>query len=130
MLRAHNTARQRVGTASLTWSSQLAALSQKWANTLLATGTFRHPPGSPYGSNLFEITGGTASPEQVVRDWAGEVRDYNYRSNTCRAVCGHYTQIVWNDTKEVGCAVARRSRTEIWVCEYNPPGNWVGKKPY
>jgi len=45
-------------------------------------------------------------------------------------VCGHYTQIVWRDTKQVGCGVARDNRREIWVCNYDPPGNWVGHRPY
>jgi hypothetical protein len=26
--------------------------------------------------------------------------------------------------------MARCGNTEIWVCNYNPPGNWVGEKPY
>ena len=41
-----------------------------------------------------------ASPAQVVGDWAGEARDYDYRSNSCRDVCGHYTQVVWRATRE------------------------------
>ena len=93
-------------------------------------GQFFHRPKPPYGENLFEITGGGASPAQVVHDWASESKDYQYRSNTCRGVCGHYTQIVWRDTRRVGCGAARTGRTEVWVCNYDPPGNWVGKRPY
>jgi PadR family transcriptional regulator len=49
---------------------------------------------------------------------------------SCRGVCGHYTQIVWSNTREVGCGVARDSNREVWVCNYNPPGNWIGERPY
>jgi pathogenesis-related protein 1 len=66
----------------------------------------------------------------VVNAWAAESRNYDYRSNCCRGVCGHYTQIVWAGTQEVGCAVARGGRREVWVCNYDPPGNWAGKRPY
>ena len=62
--------------------------------------------------------------------WAAEARNYDYGSNKCSRVCGYYTQIVWGDAREVGCAVARGGGREVWVCEYDPPGNWVGKRPY
>jgi uncharacterized protein YkwD len=130
MLAAHNALRARLGIAPMAWSLRLAARSQDWADTLIARRQFRHRPNSPFGENLFEITGATASPAQVVDAWAAESRDYDYPSNRCRGDCGHYTQIVWRATKEVGCAVARSGRREVWVCDYDPPGNWVGKRPY
>lgn len=130
MLAAHNGVRARVGMAPLAWSDPLAGRAQEWADSLVARGQFAHRPNSGYGENLFEITGARATSSQVVNAWAEEVRDYDYRSNKCRGVCGHYTQIVWGDTKEVGCAVARRGAREVWVCDYDPPGNWAGKRPY
>jgi pathogenesis-related protein 1 len=69
-------------------------------------------------------------PEQIVRGWAAEASEYDYRTNECRGMCGHYTQLVWRDTKEVGCAVARGGNREVWVCDYSPPGNYGGKRPY
>jgi pathogenesis-related protein 1 len=45
-------------------------------------------------------------------------------------VCGHYTQIVWRDTTSVGCAAQSCPQGEIWVCDYSPPGNYVGQHPY
>ncbi|MEN6606379.1 MAG: CAP domain-containing protein, partial [Bryobacteraceae bacterium] len=130
MLAAHNAVRTRVRVPPLAWSGRLAARAQDWADTLLARKKFIHRPNSSFGENLFEITGGAASPEEVVDAWAEESRNYNYKSNKCRGMCGHYTQIVWSDTKEVGCAVARGRGREVWVCNYNPSGNWVGKRPY
>jgi len=130
MLAAHNAVRARVRVPPLVWSGRLAAYAQEWADHLLARGEFAHSRNPAYGENLFEITGAAASPKEVVHDWASESRDYDYRSNRCHGVCGHYTQIVWRDTREVGCAVARGRGREVWVCEYNPPGNWVGRRPW
>jgi len=113
MLAAHNAVRARVGVPPLAWSARLAARAQDWADHLLARRQFMHRPKSPYGENLFEIDGGTASPAQVVRSWASESRDYDHSSNRCSGVCGHYTQVVWGDTKEVGCAVARGGGREV-----------------
>lgn len=130
MLAAHNAVRASVGDPPLTWSPRLAAFAQGWANRLIETGTFAHRPDNSYGENLYAITGGTASPEQVVAAWADEARDYDIRSNTCTAMCGHYTQIVWRATQDVGCAVAADPGREVWVCDYNPPGNVIGFRPY
>jgi uncharacterized protein YkwD len=130
MLSAHNAVRSRVGLPPLLWSDNLARFARDWANTLLARNQFSHRPNSPYGENLFEIRGDVASPQEVVGDWASEARDYDYRANRCHGQCGHYTQIVWRNTKSVGCAVARGGRREIWVCNYDPPGNYVGQRPY
>jgi uncharacterized protein YkwD len=130
MLAVHGAVRARVGVAPLAWSDRLAARAQDWADTLLARNQFVHRPNSTYGENLFEITGAVASSAEVVNAWAAESRNYDYRSNRCRGVCGHYTQIVWAGTEEVGCAVARDGRREVWVCNYDPPGNWAGQRPY
>jgi pathogenesis-related protein 1 len=130
ILTAHNEIRARVDVPPLRWSDRLAARAQDWASLLLSEQRFYHRPHTVVGENLLEITGGRASPAEVVGDWASEARDYSYRANTCRGVCGHYTQLVWTDTREVGCAVARDAGREVWVCNYEPPGNWVGERPY
>ncbi len=130
MLAAHNEIRARLAVPPLRWSDRMAARAQDWASRLLREREFYHRPNPTFGENLFEITGSRATPDQVVGVWASEARDYSYRSNTCQSVCGHYTQVVWNATREVGCAVARDPGREVWVCNYDPPGNWVGERPY
>ena len=132
MLAAHNQVRAGVRLPPLVWSPELAAVAQQWANELLAGGRSAHRPKHQYGENLFEIRGGRSSPTEVVASWAAEARDYDLARNTCRAraQCGHYTQIVWRNTKEVGCGAARLPGREVWVCNYSPPGNWIGERPY
>jgi uncharacterized protein YkwD len=130
MLVAHNEIRARVDVSPLRWSDRLAAHAQEWASHLIDERGFHHRQHPVFGENIYEITGGRATPDRVVGDWAAEVSDYSYRSNTCRGVCGHYTQVIWSGTREVGCAVARDPDREVWVCNYNPPGNWVGERPY
>jgi pathogenesis-related protein 1 len=130
LLAAHNSLRATLKIPPLTWSDKLAARAQDWAATLLARGELIHRPKSPYGENIFDIAGSSASPERVVEAWASESRDYDYKSNKCRKVCGHYTQLIWAATSQVGCGVARNARREVWVCNYDPPGNYVGQRPY
>src|SRR5271170_4988717 len=109
ILAAHNAVRTSLKIPPLKWSDKLAAHAQDWADTLLASDRFFHRPKSDYGENLYEITGAPESPRGVVEAWASESEDYDYRSNKCRNKCGHYTQLVWADTRRVGCAVARNS---------------------
>ncbi len=130
ILAAHNAIRSRVGVPRLVWSDRLAAAAQRWADTLVKRNQFAHDPKSPYGENLFAVIGGTASPAEIVEEWASEEKNYDRRTNSCRGECGHYTQVVWRNTRELGCAVARRGNREICVCEYDPPGNFNGQRPY
>jgi uncharacterized protein YkwD len=130
MLEAHNDIRARVGVSPLVWSAHLAEVAQDWAAHLIATGGLFHRPDNRYGENIYAISGGFASPAQVVASWADEARAYDIRSNTCAGTCGHYTQIVWKKTREIGCGIATDRRREVWICNYDPPGNVVGFRPY
>ncbi len=46
-----------VGVPPLVWSERLAAFAQEWADYLATHRQFFHRRDSPYGENLFEITG-------------------------------------------------------------------------
>ena len=144
---AHNRWRKTVGAPPLTYSHKLAVSAQEWANHLKQNNHCRMQHSNPdgqYGENLYwasavEWSDGRrdlqkVSPKKVVDDWGSERADYDYKNNSCAKgkICGHYTQVVWKSTTTVGCAIAvcEGSREQVWVCQYQPPGNWVGKKPY
>ena len=130
MLTTHNIVRSRLGVAPLVWSDELAKMAQRWADALISTGDFAHRGDRRYGENLYEISGGSATSSAVVSAWTAEMKDYNPGTNTCSARCGHFTQVIWRDTKAVGCGVARDTRREVWVCNYDPEGNIIGERPY
>ncbi len=71
-------------------------------------------------------------PSYTVDDWGSEINDYNGEKTgePTRGVVGHYTQIVWRTTTQVGCAAFKCGSTLLVVCNYNPAGNWVGRHPY
>jgi pathogenesis-related protein 1 len=134
----HNQARASVDPPAATpipplvWDPNLAAVAQAYADNCV----FKHS-GGPYGENLFASTGGS-TPSDVVGSWVSEVADYNYGSNSCSGVCGHYTQVVWAASQKLGCGVTTCTQNspfgggswQNWVCNYDPPGNYVGEKPY
>ena len=132
MVNAHNQWRSKLGLPPLRWSDEVANVAQEHANYLASTGRFEQNPRTRYGENIFMASGRQYSPKEVVDEWGSEVAYYDYATNSCRPgeMCGHYTQVVWRDTTEVGCAVARSGNREVWVCNYNPTGNYRGQKPY
>ena len=132
ILTAHNKYRLDLDLPELVWSNNLENSSQKWADKLISRNLFEHS-NTKNGENLFVIIGRDASPIEVVDDWASEKEYFNYKTRKCNGSwynCGHYTQIIWRDTKEVGCAVSKLGTKQIWVCQYNPPGNYTGEKTY
>lgn len=132
LLKAHNDVRAQREIAPLQWSPRLAETAQAWAEHLSAIGALQHDRSRRVGQNLFVSYGATSRPSFVVGKWAEESKDYDERRFRCAPgeVCGHFTQIIWRATKEVGCGVARGGNGEFWVCNYSPPGNFVGEKPY
>jgi pathogenesis-related protein 1 len=141
MVAAHNQWRSKTGVPALKWSNNLTASAQQWADQLARSGCrVKHSTGTN-GENIYwagaaQRSDGTSSMQEiteqnVVDAWGNEVKDYDYASNSCHGVCGHYTQVVWKSTTEVGCGMAFCSdKAQVWVCQYTPPGNMVGKKPY
>lgn len=130
-LAVHNEWRAKVNVPPLVWDDDLAKTALKWAKQLKNEKcAFKHSHVKGLGENLFMGTTGFFGPTDVVNSWGNEIKDYNYKKNTCSGVCGHYTQVVWKTTKRVGCAKIECGGNDIWVCNYDPPGNWIGQKPY
>jgi pathogenesis-related protein 1 len=131
MLAAHNGVRQTTGVPPLRWSATLAARAEKWAKTLAATGASRME-GIP-GQNIGYTSAGRVDAAGIVAAWAAEADNYDHEKNSCidrQRSCHHYTQVVWRDTTYLGCAVAHDKARDIWVCDYDPPGNNVAERPY
>jgi len=133
LIERHNYWRAEVGLAPLEWSNEMAALADDWARKLKDQKcAFKHRPNNNYGENLFWGTEGYYTAGDAVDSWGEEKADYNYSSNSCDPgeVCGHYTQIIWKNTTKFGCAKSICDGAVTWVCNYDPPGNYVGQKPY
>jgi hypothetical protein len=140
ILDAHNKYRAAVGVNPLIWSDALAASAQSWADHLAVEHTFSHS-GVP-GENLAAYTTGFKTPAQLVDQWGAEEANFVppcvFQALTTGDTCsttgdwrniGHYTQLVWSGTTEVGCGFAQDLTTgnDILVARYAPPGNIIGQ---
>jgi len=132
MTAAHNAVRAAVGVPDLVWSQTIADTAQGWANYLASRGCPLQHSQNGYGENIFWSQGMSPTPADVVASWAGEQGCFvNGPFDACSCECGHYSQLVWRDTQRVGCGMATcAGNQQIWVCEYDPPGNVMGQTPY
>ncbi|GLT36818.1 hypothetical protein SLA2020_111710 [Shorea laevis] len=130
-LSAHNTARAAVGVGPMTWNTTVATYAKNYLNQHIGDCKMVHS-GGPYGENL---AWGSAdlSGTNAVQMWVDEKANYDYNSNSCApgAVCGHYTQVVWRNSVRLGCAKVRCNNGGTLIsCNYDPPGNYIGQRPY
>ncbi|KAM7541049.1 hypothetical protein Aperf_G00000027719 [Anoplocephala perfoliata] len=108
----------------LKWNTELEASAQRLANTCV----FGHDRGDQRKTAKWWWVGQniaySSSIAQNVQMWFDEHKDYHYDSNYCTGVCGHYTQLVWANTTDVGCGVknCRFSGFDAIyaVCNYGP----------
>jgi len=138
LLKAQNAQRAALHVPPLKWDDSLARDARVWARELAVTGRFEHSPDSPdqeQGENLWAGTPRAFSPEAMVALWSAERRDYrpgvfpdNSRSGDVENV-GHYTQMIWRSTRQVGCATAVGRHEEFLVCRYSDAGNVYGERP-
>jgi hypothetical protein len=136
-LDAHNLARSEVGLEPLVWSDRLAQDAAGWARHLARNNLYDH--ASPLlrkgqGENLWRGSRGYWNARQKIAFFVDEKRYFrpgNFPdvSRTGRwSDVGHYTQIIWPQTREVGCAMALTPYDEVLVCRYWPAGNVWGHR--
>jgi hypothetical protein len=140
LVAAHNRERAALGIPSLEWDEQLAAGARDWADHLAATELFEHSPNEPgqqpIGENIWGGTPGRFSPERMVGLWVSEKNNFKEGVFPANSTTGrvddvsHYTQVVWRESRRVGCAVSRGAREEILVCRYSRAGNVIGRVPF
>jgi pathogenesis-related protein 1 len=133
ILAHHNKVRADVGVGLLRWDDGLAAYAKQWADQLAANGCrMKHRQPNAYGENLFQGTAGHYTALDAAKGWESEKKLYSGGVITKKnyGPIGHYTQMVWRDTSKVGCGEAICNGTLLVACNYDPPGNYLGRKPY
>lgn len=138
ILAAHNAERAALNISALIWSDALASDARQWAVHLATAGAWQHADATTRkgeGENLWEGTAGGFSVEEMVGGWTSEKHYFHYGpfpddGRSAGQPIGHYTQIIWRSTTEVGCAIAVGHGNDVLVCRYAPMGNFIGEAPY
>eukprot|EP01129_Flabellula_baltica_P008673 TRINITY_DN3474_c0_g1_i1.p1 TRINITY_DN3474_c0_g1~~TRINITY_DN3474_c0_g1_i1.p1 ORF type:complete len:925 (-),score=184.87 TRINITY_DN3474_c0_g1_i1:1550-4282(-) len=125
LLVIHNRLRSDAGVPPLTWSGTLENAAKQAASICRNSYT-------QYARNVATGRVG-ASLSSMISPWISQQRYWNCYSNRCYYQCGYYTQMIWENTQRVGCAVQEcgsgRSSYQYLVCHYDPPGNLPGQRP-
>ena len=64
-----------------------------------------------------------------VNDWYSEISMYDFSTNVRIPGTGHFTQVVWNDSTQLGMGltIAPSNGRLLCVAQYQNSGNWVGE---
>ncbi|KAE9404719.1 PR-1-like protein [Gymnopus androsaceus JB14] len=129
--------RARFGAGPLVWSEDLYPETEEWANScywghrqaLFASWDRGNPE---YGENIAARSPNGIDVGEGLAMWMAEASDYNYFDPTFSEDTGHFTQVVWNNTRAVACWISNQCNflgrgTGYLVCRYDPPGNVEGE---
>ena len=135
---------------SMVWSDELAKIAQRWTDQCnfghdANRRTKKHDsvgqnawkgwstqnkPGAPNAKDL----------SKAVQGWYDEVKDFPpgnvgaFSKAGATGMIGHYTQVVWAKSYEVGCGYIHYPdgswNAEMFICNYGPGGNWLGAPVY
>jgi uncharacterized protein YkwD len=131
-LDAHNKYRAKHHAGKLVLNQELCDIAQKYAQELARTGNFAHSNGSFHGDNmgenLFACYGMKITGKMMTDDWYDEISQYDFNNPGYISGTGHFTQVVWKGSKQVGFGFAQaRDGYYYGVANYYPAGNFIGE---
>ncbi|XP_041644316.1 Golgi-associated plant pathogenesis-related protein 1-like [Cheilinus undulatus] len=124
-LETHNTYRKKHNAPAMTYNSEMNATAQKWADSLLARGILEHSQTND-GENIYNMFSSATiklTGKEAVDSWYSEIKDYNWNSPGFSGNTGHFTQVVWKASTELGVGVATDGNKVFVVGQYRPAGN-------
>ena len=124
-LEAHNKFRAAHQVPPLTWSTALARDAEVWAKKIAKKGRLEHDDTKD-GENVFMVFGREIDGTDAVNSWYSEVKDYDFSKPGFQSNTGHFTQVVWKGSKELGIGRAKSvDGKEFVVGRYRPAGNMM-----
>ncbi|KAH8380897.1 hypothetical protein KR200_003689, partial [Drosophila serrata] len=110
----------------LKMDDEISNYAEAWAKHLAYYDRLETRPFPIYGENIMCIRKPLFSIEQMMKLWYQEKYHHDYINPRFSPYTGHFTQMVWRNTKYLGVGVASNDY-RIWiVCNYDPPGNTRG----
>lgn len=115
----------------LEWDDSISLYSQEWSNYLLINNLFQHSGSSMYGENLSYFKGYDADPLTFIKwsidMWYQEVEYYDFSKPGFKDSIGHFTCLVWKDSKKYGMGISMSDKTVVVSFNTSPPGNVIGE---
>lgn len=132
-IRIHNDYRAKHKVSPLVRSEECSRKAAQWAQTLAKEDRMYLDSKSGFGQNLFAKWSSNSNHQvtatEPIQCWYGDIANYKFGGEPARNTqnIGHFTQVVWKGSKEVGVAQARSRSGKVYVVAYyHPAGNIVG----
>ena len=129
VVKIHNKYREKHGSPPLNLNDTISKIAEEDANHLINDKNYNLDDSlliyknQPLGVNIY-INKIQKSPEDICQDWYNEINNYEYDSDKFQKNAIHFTQIVWNNTKEVGLAFTnKKGKKCCGIALYYPAGN-------
>ena len=109
LLDRHNYYRAKHQAANLERLAALETIAQSYSEKLVTLGYLVHSSntlnGNYIGENLYFGYNAGYLGTKPVDAWYDEIKDYDFAKSEFTSGTGHFTQVVWKNTKQVGCGV-------------------------
>ena len=129
-LAAHNSLRARHGATKLTWSERARNRAQITADAISKDGRFTYPINENFQQNVLMASSSYAtqiSAQAATKEWYSEIYYYNFTKGGYQPWARHFTRVIWNSSRHLGCAKAVSGNTIVIVADYDPRGNVKGE---
>lgn len=126
---AHNQYRLKHKVPTLKWNDDLCQIAQSYAEEL-ANQNMLQQSNNQYrdeelGESLYMCQGKLITGKEVTATWYNEKDEYDFDKGEFNSNAGHFTQLVWKSTTDVGFGCAQSiSGIYYAVANYYPPGNY------
>ena len=130
VLDKHNNLRNKHNSPPLEFNIDLYQMAQNYAKQIL------YPEEKNNFSNIYKediigenifILNGEKSFEEICDEWYKENINYNYDLGKFQKDTGHFTQLVWKKTTQVGFGFISDNKKSCGVALYYPAGNCIGE---
>lgn len=129
-LEAHNNYRRTHHAPPLVLNKDLCQMAEKYSKHLSDNvGELVHSVGlrykiGPVGENLYYCKVKRPTGTYVTSTWYNEIKDYDYNKNCKDEATGHFSQVVWKGTTDLGVGCTRNEKDQLFVvAHYYPCGN-------
>ena len=129
-LTKHNEFRHKHGAPDLKINKTLNNMAQEYAEKLFnCKGNNSFPLNIYNNSSLGEniIICKTLTAVEICQKWYDEKNTYDFNLNKFQKESGHFTQLIWKDSKEVGFGYKLDNDICCAVVYYYPAGNVLGE---
>ena len=125
-IKRHNVLRACHNAEPLMFNCEILKISQDYANKIPSGHSQTTFHGNWMGENLYWSWGKTLTGNNPVDSWYNEISNYDFEEGKSSngEVTGHFTQVVWKSSRELGIGYYCEGTSCCVVGNYYPGGNY------